>query len=174
MSGTSWYDDFLALRAAVVRAVSLTWEHPIFRAAFVNNPLQAMYSFFGYVCPFDLGQPEPTQMSQNWNLTNNTSLQISDTWTNQSPDYDSPDIFAPGHTGGWIGIDNTINLYLPSPPQNSAEWAEALAAFNQQRPFLLSHQYPTPPQPITTNVELDVNNPLHQTFMAAADTHIQE
>jgi ribosomally synthesized peptide (two-chain TOMM family) len=128
MSG-SWYDDFLQLRAAVVRAVAMAWvaDHPTpsgqdpdprqpFRKEFLDNPLTAMNEWFGYECPFDL----------------DLTVQPSD------PD-DPPDIFAPAYTGGWVGIDNTIRLYLPPPPAEKEQWAEALAAYNQKRSMFLSY-----------------------------------
>lgn len=125
----SWYDDFLALRAAVVRAVAMVWAEADnlngalkgFTEAFHKSATGAMHDWFGYQCPFD------------------TNLTIS---SSPSPVtmVNPTDEFLPAYTGGWVGVNNTIELKLPLPPPDQSQWAEALAGYNQMRPFFLTYR----------------------------------
>jgi len=108
----SLFDDFIHFRAAIERAVSITWNHERFRTQFLENPLLAMNSQFGYDCPFDV-----TMKAKR-----------------------ADDHFDPVHTGGWVGANNTVRLYLPPVPEDPKQKAEALATFNQDRVLFLSRK----------------------------------
>src|SRR5262245_36263722 len=131
----SWYDDFLELRAAVVRAVAISWatdKRQDFQDEFSNDPIAAMERWFHYYCPFNMGQ------NSNNNPYNQMGLQVYKAQA-QASDPPPVDRFLPAHTGGWVGANNTIRLYLPTAPDNPDDHAEALAAFNQQHLFFLSY-----------------------------------
>lgn len=115
----SLYDDFNQLRAAIVRAASRSWQDEHFKNAFVETPLQAMENGCGYQCPFNVGM----------------KVKLSNPTTN-------PHWFDPVHTGGWIGTNNTVRLYIPPAPTDPKQKAEALATFTQAHSIFFSRKSP--------------------------------
>lgn len=107
---SSWYDDFVMFRAAIERAVGRVWNDDAFKAAFLKDPLQAMENQFGYRCPFHIAMRAK----------------------------ECHDKFEPTYTGGWVGGDDGVRFYLPPPPKDPRQRAEALAAFNQARIVFLA------------------------------------
>ena len=111
----SRYDEFKNFRAAIVRAVAISWHDRTFAEVFRSDPFAAMKKWFGYDCPYAL--------KMNVKLSNE----------NKNPHH-----FMPVETGGWVGTNNTIRLYLPPRPKDPAQRAEALAAYNQAYTLFLS------------------------------------
>jgi ribosomally synthesized peptide (two-chain TOMM family) len=118
MSG-SQHDDFMEFQAAIARAISIAWndDNNEFKKDFFDDPIGAMKKHFQYDCPFDV------------RMTANPSDEVS-----------NPHHFDPTHTGGWVGTNNTIRLFLPPAPKDPKQKAEALAAFNQARVLFLSRK----------------------------------
>lgn len=140
----SWYDDFLALRAAVVRAVSLAWvkDHPgppPYVQGVPDDPRKEFYSDF-------ISKDNAVAAMKKWcnyDYPFETILNVTASYDQKDPFAGGPpDAFLPEFTGGWAGVNNTIVLTLPPRPSDPTQWAEALAAYNQRRPFFLS--YPSP------------------------------
>ncbi|MCV6591106.1 MAG: BMA_0021/BMA_0022 family TOMM bacteriocin [Marinobacterium sp.] len=102
---TSTYQDFINLRAVIVRSVGLGWRNKKFQKEFMKDPAKAMESTFGYKFPFGFE-------FSTWDADNS--------WT-------------PELTGGWSGENNRLVMMLPPKPENPEEAAEALAAYNLER-----------------------------------------
>ncbi len=111
------FEEFVRLRAAIVRAVGMSWGNEEFRAAFLKDPLQAMKDWFQYECPFSL------------DLTVTPS------------DEHNKHCFNPSKTGGWVGLDTTITLVLPPAPK-ADQRAEALGSYNLEHPLFLCMKQP--------------------------------
>lgn len=107
-------DDFVEMRAAIVRSVARCWSDPVFRDRFKEDPVGMMKEAFGYEFPFDV----------------EFVAQFSDKIKN-------PHHFDPVHTGGWVGRNNEIHMVLPPAPPVEQR-AEALAAYNADHLLFLT------------------------------------
>lgn len=103
----STYQDFIYLRAAIVRSIGLAWRDEDFEKEFKANPKKAMKAKFGYKFPFDLDF-DVKKDNTKYNWTSAT-------------------------TGGWSGPNNVLSMKLPPKPDRQEDVADALAAYNFDR-----------------------------------------
>ena len=106
------YEDFMDLQAAIVRASARAWREPSFQELCMNAPLEAIKEMFDGDFPFE-----------------HLSMTIKPSGPN------NPHYFDPAHTGGWVGKNDVVTFYLPPPPEDQEQRAEALAAYNQAGPM---------------------------------------
>ena len=112
--GKSRLDEFVEMRAAIVRSVARCWANQGFEREFVADPIVAMKKTFNYEFPFDVDfKAVPSDAAKN------------------------PHYFDPEHTGGWVGRNNEIHMVLPPAPPPEQR-AEALAAYNASHLLFLT------------------------------------
>jgi len=103
----STFQEFIYLRAAIVRAIGLAWRDPEFEKEFKENPKKALKDKFDFDFPFDLDfKVRKDNTKYNWTSAT---------------------------TGGWSGPNNTLCMKLPPKPEKKEDAAEALAAYNFER-----------------------------------------
>lgn len=112
MNETYGTDAMMGFRTVYLKAIARSWRDANFLKNLTKNPTECLQKTFNYNLPWDI------------------DLKIEKVSPKES-------IWDPVNTGGWIGKNAVISIWLPPAPDDTKEYAQAWAAYYDKYPSFL-------------------------------------